>query len=527
MRNIIDYLNYIAEDRTLNAGTITKYAQRFDKFLYMIRKGMPFYNLEKEQVIIDPLEADRFEDMFNKGQFKGAIKVRLDNEEEVSLNTLLKTKDLGGQASTGEEGEETGKEAALLKPSQIGITDKDIPAMDLGSAIINNKVLKSTDYGRIVIGMAKTIMEGGDPVIPKEVPTKIKDSIVDYAGEYLGVLALVSGTSRFPRRKGFEEWLGANTQALVINFPSKANTNIADSFASISNEETNHKINISSKGKGGGAPPSISGLKIPDEIRNNPKYKATVAFIDLADPGDKKKGIPAKYNLPEPRTISQVFQAMNLLYEYVPDAIPEKFKRFLPWKIDIVNKVTDSMSAFKQRKSLPLPQYENLWNEIEFKKPSSDGGKLTHAVKLAVMQAVNEGKALPDFQDVILAILDMNFIQQYADFSPKSRVMSFATQWPAKLEGKITLESKSGATDPTKGGFSFKLANTDPKTVLDEPNELGVGAGTSSGTSDTEFAAGAERLAGGPKTKKTDDEDLLGWFQKNVPIGNVGRKKRK
>lgn len=522
MRDIIDHLTYIAEDQTLSAGVITKYAERFDKFLHMIRKGMPFYTIDKEQVVADPDEADRFEQLFNNGQFKGALKMRLDSGEEIPLNKLLKTKDLGGQASTGEEGEETGKEAALLKPSQIGITDRDIPAMDLGDAIINNKVLKSTDYGRVVIEMAKTIMQGGNPIIPKTVPTKIKDSIVDYAGEYLGVLALVSGTSRFPRRKGFEEWLGATTQALVINFPSKVNTNIADSYASISNEETNHKVNISSKGKGGGAPPSLSGLKIPDEIRNNPRYKATVAFIDLCDSSKTPK-----YNLPEPRTISQVFQAMNLINQYVPDAIPKEFKPFLPWKADIIDKVTASMAAFKQRKSLPMPEYEALWSNIDFKKPSSDGGKLTHAVKLAVMQAVNEGKALPDFQDVILAILDMNFIQQYADFDTKSRVMSFSTQWPAKLEGKITLESKSGATDPTKGGFSFKLANTDPKTVLDEPNELGIGANTSTGASDTEFAAGAERLAGGPKTKKADDEDLLGWFKKNVPIGNVGRKKRR
>jgi hypothetical protein len=511
MRDIIDHLTYIAEDQTLDAGTLKKYAERFDKFLYMISMGMPFYTVDKRQVIADPDEAERFEQMFDAGEFKGAIKMRLDTGEEIALSKLLKTAELGGQASTGEEGEETGKEAALLKPSQIKITDRDIPATELGEAIINNEVLQSTDYGRIVIQMAQTIMEGGNPVIPKEVPTKIKDSIVDYAGEYLGVLALVQGTSRFPRRKGFEEWLGADVSALVINFPSKANTNIADSYASISNSETNHKVNISSKGKGGGAPPSIGGLKIPDEIRDNPAYKATVAFIDLCD--TSKEG--SRYNLPEPKTVSQVFQAMNLLNQYVPKSIPEEFKPFLPWKSDIVGKVTNSMKAFKQRKNLPMSEYESLWSNIDFKKPSSDGGKLTHAVKLAVMQAVNEGKALPDFQDVILAILDMNFIQQYADFTPKTRVMSFATQWPAKLEGKITLESKSGATDPTKGGFSFKLSNTDPKTTLDEPNELGVGIGNEV-PDEKEFRTGAERIATGGAMKPKSQK----------PVGDVGRKKR-
>ena len=508
MREFINLIQTLAEDRTLSAGVIKKYPERFDKFIEMIKNKQPFYTVDKIPVVADPKEAIRFQQLLDTEQFSGNLKMKLSDGNEIALSQLLKTADLGGQASTGEEGEETGKETALLKPTQIGITDKDIPAIDLGNEIINNKVLKSTDYGRVVIQMAKTIMEGGNPVIPKEVPTKIKDSIVDYAGEYLGVLSLVYGTSRFPRRKGFEQWLGASTSALVINFPAKANNNIADSFASISNEETNHKVNISSKGQGGGAPPSLGGLKIPDDIRNNPAYEATVAFIDLCDPDGG-----GRFKLPLPKTVSQVFLAMNLLNEYVPESVPEEFKQFLPWPVSIVKDVTNSINAFKNKKNLPLSEYEELWNDIKFKKPSSDGGKLTHAVKLAVMQAVNEGSALPEFQDVILAVLDMNFIQQYADFDAKSRTMYFATQWPAKLEGKITLESKSGATDPTKGGFSFKLANTEPKTNLEEPDEGGDAEMDTSPSIDLKKAASSIVE---PKRARIKEPEI-----------GVGRKKRK
>ena len=49
----------------------------------------------------------------------------------------------------------------------------------------------------------------------------------------------------------------------------------------------------------------------------------------------------------------------------------------------------------------------------------------------------------------------MNFIQQYADY--KGGEVTFETQWPAKLNGKISVENKSSAGDPTAGGFSFKL----------------------------------------------------------------------
>ena len=345
MRDLINQITFLLEDRTLSAGVIKKYPERFDTFISMIRSEIPFYTVDKEPVTADPSEADRFQEMFDNDTFNGAISMQLVDGTTIPLSKLLKTSDLGGQASTGEEGEETGKEAALLKPSQIGICDRYIPATELGDEIVNNQILQSTDYGRIVIGMAEEIMGGANPVIPKEVPTKIKDSIIDYAGEYLGVLALVSGTSRFPRKKGFTEWLGADINELVLNFPAKANTNIADSYATISNEKTKHTINISSKGKGGGAPPSISGLKIPQEIRDNPDYEATVAFIDLCD---AEGG--GRYNLPSPKTISQVFQAMNLLYQYVPEAIPEKFNEFLPWPSDIVTQVTDSMNAFKKKK---------------------------------------------------------------------------------------------------------------------------------------------------------------------------------
>jgi len=505
MRDLLDKLKILNEERTLNPGTITKYSSRFEKFLTMIKTGMPFYTVDKQPVIADPSEAKRFADMNKKGLFKGQIKLKLDDGSEIGLNQLLKTPDLGGQASTGQEGEKTGKEAALLKPSQIGLGDKEIPGSELGDVIINNTVLNSTDYGKVVVQMAESILQGMKPVIPKEVPESIRKSIVDYAGEYLGILALVNGQSRFPRRKSFEEWLGGELDTLVINFPSKPNINIADSFATIKNSQTQHTINISSKGQGGGAAPSLSGLKIPDEIRKNKKYKSVIEFIELCDSAK-----PSRQGFPSPRSVSQIFEAMNLLYEYNPDSIPEKFHNFLPWEPEIVNEVMSSMIAFKQKGKGNLPKLQKLWKEFNFKKDSSDGGKLVYAVKLAVMKAINEGNALPEFPAVVLTILDNNFLQQYTDYENKTRTVSFATQWPAKLDGKITLESKAGATDPTKGGFSFKLSPTEGKTKLAEPNELGEpdSAGDTSG--DIDLAKAAKQITRGaskpismkPKTSK-------------------------
>jgi hypothetical protein len=132
------------------------------------------------------------------------------------------------------------------------------------------------------------------------------------------------------------------------------------------------------------------------------------------------------------------------------------------------------------------------------------------------MLAVNEGNALPNFQDVVLAILDMNFVQQYANYEGKSKTLRFSTQWPAKLEGKITLESKAGATDPSKGGFSFKLAKTEAKTNLALPDETGR---STQGIDDKDFAKKAGDIALGKNRDTATDKTPSG-------MGNVGRKKR-
>jgi hypothetical protein len=492
MRDLLDKLDALTEDRTLAPNIINKNAERFNSIIGYLRGPDARFYFAKQPpgigqpfVVAAPDLADEWETLKSQGQFSGTnVKVRDNQGRAWPVSAFLKTAEFGGQAAKpGEEGE-IQKEAALLKPTQIGITDKPIAAGNLGKEIINNPTLQSTDYGRAVIQMAQQIMAGKNPVLPKElIGTKIGTSIQDYAGEYLGVLAMVTGVSDFPYKEEFLEWLGGDLKSLTLEFPSKANTNIADSYASITNKNTNHKINISSKGEGGGAPPSVGGLKIPDEIRDDPKFQTAVDFIDLAD--TSRKG--GRFQLPEPKTVSQVFQAMNLLHERVPDSVPAKFQKFLPWDISIVDKAIESMEAFKDGKEKSMPRYKSAWSDIRFKKPSSDGGKLVHAVKLAVMEAVNEGQAIPNFQDVILRILGMNFIQQYALLDGKSGVMTFRTQWPAQLRGKVSLESKSGATDPRKGGFSFKLANTDPVTRLEQPDEGGKMQDTGKAQSKTDL----------------------------------------
>jgi hypothetical protein len=214
-------------------------------------------------------------------------------------------------------------------------------------------------------------------------------------------------------------------------------------------------------------------------------------------------------NLPKPTTISQVFQAMNLLEERVPEAVPKEFKKFLPWPMEIVAQVQDSL-----KNGTPMPRYQKLFANLESK--GNDGGKLTYVVKDAVMEAVNGG-AVPEFQAAILETLDYNFIQQYTKMA-RGGQLQFDTQWPAKLNGIVSLETKSGGTDPTKGGFSFKLKPTgSPPTGMppynsDLPSDEQPYSKTSAADLDayTQRSSGLKASAGGVEPKKLGSEKTLG-----------------
>ena len=207
---------------------------------------------------------------------------------------------------------------------------------------------------------------------------------------------------------------------------------------------------------------------------------------------------------------------MNLIYKYNPKAVPEEFKKFLPWTSKDIQDAENSLALFKSnqiQKSM-LPKYRELWPDLISNSGSSDGGKLMYVVKKAVLDMVNRNDAIPNFASGVLNILDMNFMQQYAIY--KKGYIDFETQWPAKLDGVVTMASKSGSTDPTKGGFNFKLA-PDQGDTIDAFGDEEISP-LSTATSDTEFMQKAAQIAGGPKAKPKS--------KKEPEVGNVGRNLR-
>jgi len=524
MREYINLIQQLSEakgaqgETNLAPSAFTDRKARFEKFISKISRNEPFLTMDNQEVYIDPSEASRLSGLYDlKTQkftdSKGAQVVQLakgtsyNGSNAIRLSDLKKTTEFGGAAAVaGAAPEEGGKGSFLLKPNHIGICDKPIPASDLYDVIANNQVLNSTDYGKIVIELAKYIVSGESVTLPKEAQKndKLRSAIQDNAGEYLGVLALLYGRSRFPRRAQFEEWLGSSLEEIIINFPSAETEKLADSYAELGNSVTGHKINISSKGYKGGAAPAMSGLKVPDHMRKNPKLKNSVAFIDACMLIKKVR-----------TTVDQAFDGIDILYNAKPESISKVWHKFLPFSGN--PKLKQSILAKYKGADINLPKgFDSIIAGVNSKE-ANDGGKIFYAMKKQIEVAINDRDALPDFKAAVLEILEMNFIQQYTDYEKKyTSELTFATQWPAKLDGEITLENKCSAKNPFANGLSFKLGRTD-SSVSDEPDEVSVDGLDS----DDDFMSKADSIAGGAAPKKAKPKSAPA-----ADTGNVGRKKR-
>lgn len=517
MRDLIDLIQVLSEGTNLAPNEFKNRPKRYATFIDKIINGDKFTTVDNKQVELDSSEAERFQSIWDAKLFKFtdataqsaklAQGFQYDGKDEIPLGKLKKTTEFGGASvGLGAPAASGGKASYGLTPQAIGIVDKDIPATDLYDIIANNTVLKSTEHGQVVISLANYIVSGESIQISPEVAKnkKLLAAIQDNAGEYLGVLALLYYRTRFPARANFENWLGGKTDDLVLRFPSAANFALADSFASIKNPETNHSVNISSKGKGGGAAPAISGLKIPNHIASDPKLVNAVQFVKLCQ---------------EKSTIDQAFDGMDLLFKNNPDSISEVWHQFLPFKSNPKSKQS-IVGSFKGQDIKFGKEWNPIINSVASKE-ASQGGKILYAIKKEVADAVNNKDALPEFRAMVLEILEMNFVQQYTDYEKKTKYeFTFETQWPAKLDGVVSLENKSSAKEPTTGGFSFKLGRTD-SSVSAEPESPRV----DNIEDEEDFVDMSASITGTASGKPVRSSRAIGTKSTST-VGNVGREKR-
>jgi hypothetical protein len=429
---------------------------RHNKFLQKIIQGEPFtaknsYKDKAEdpyEVIIDPKEKKKVSTWIQANDpnaqlvlqtNKGNLTIR---KTTMSPFDLVKGTEFGGQqiGMSGSAGAGGGKESKLVKISDLGLTDRDIPAKDLGNLIINNKILNQSTTGKVIIDMAKNILSGSSATtnpLDKNQATALRD----YAGEYLGILMIVKGLATFPNQQPFYKHLKiSNLDELVVNFPSKSNNRLADGFgkfAGLKNVREGFTINISVKGgaNGKGAAPALSNFKVPDEFRKRKEFAEEIEFIDAnANSANNQFTFP--------------FVLLNIIHKYDPDKIPSYIKKFLPFT-KIPNISLKEIDKFSKDATI-LKIFKAVRPEFLDKKGLSNAGKppaskfhvVHYAIEMAVETALNNG-ALPDLSPLFREMLQQNFVQVSNTF--KNNALQTTVLWPNTdlASGDVVYDSKN------------------------------------------------------------------------------------
>lgn len=463
MRDLINLIENVLAEANLSSNemppkkmsavknpTTGKLMTRQELFLWKVINSSPFTKKDSDsEVTIKPSEARNVRAWLTQGMQRPIVLTTTDMDT-VKNTELQKTIEFGSKEAEG----------IKIKGSDVfGSTDTDVtdmgntidsimsaggfPAMDMYDAIVNSpQIAELGKVGQAVASMAKQITQGQIPQIPAGLSAQEIKAIELYASEYLGVLGLVAGIVPFKQgnREDFDNFIGTDLGSMIIYFPKNVSNPLADSFT-VTNDQTGHSIKISSKAAGKGAPPSLTSIKLPDDVRN--RYPEAAEFLDSAqDPGVS--------------TFAQPFKMLNAMYEINPGDVPKEYRPLMPFSDELIARLETTVKS-----NNPMPAgimkvfYKRLTDRIE-DSDNSDGGKAWYAVTTDIINAVNKGSAVPNLREALIESLGYNFVQLYTNVKGDKLVTE--AFWPAKLKGEVKLRTKGSAADPKKGKLSVEIS---------------------------------------------------------------------
>jgi hypothetical protein len=444
-----EFLTLLEAEVTLNPAKLTKDMARFDRLISNISTGKPLYLKDGTPVIIKNTEAKRLQDLFDQGKFIGTITLLGADQKPYPLGSFLKTKEYGGQSVPPNQQDGGVAPVAGIKPGQVfqhGNPEKGqdltpqlalelgaFPAGQLGQKIESNKHLDSQGAaGAAVKEIARTIDAGQIPMVPDLSKPEIAN-IQNYGFEYLGVQALIKGVADFPNSDAFYQHVGGNLEELVLYFPGSSSNPVADSYALV-NRKTENTIFISSKGAGGGAPSSITALKIPAKMQKMIGKDPAITFIDMLQQNAKPAWI-------------QPFYAANWLEEQYPGSMGELGK-FLPFTDELFLYLSTILKSRNEGVPATLDQIPREWQGLFGLVDASVTSKhplfynLRYYVKDVIHNAVKQG-VIPNFSNRMIELLGQNFV--LLKTSIKNKQFITEVRWPSKVGGTIAFEHKDPA----------------------------------------------------------------------------------
>lgn len=463
MRDILNLLDDIITEANLSASEMPpkkmsafknpktgQLLTRQELFLWKVINSSPFKLKDGgNEVTIDPKEAPTVRNWLAQGM-PSPITLRTTDGNVVKNTSLQKTVEFGSKEA----------EQIKIKGSDVfGSEDTDVtdfgnaienilsvggfPAMDMYDAIANSKqIAELGKVGQAVVAMAKQITQGQVPTIPAGLSDQEVKAIELYASEYLGVLGLISGTVPFKQgnRADFDNFIGTDLGSMIMYFPKSVSNPLADSF-SVTNDATGHSIKISSKAAGKGAPPSLTSIKLPDDVRK--KYPEAAEFLDSAQD-------------PSVSTFAQPFKMVNSMYEINPGNVPKEYVPLLPFSDELINALESTVKSNKPMPAKIMSVFNKRLSDKVENSDNTDGGKAWYAVTTDIINAVNKGSAVPNLRAALIESLGYNFVQLYTNV--KNGKLVTEAFWPAKLNGEVKLKTKGSAADPKKGKLSVEIS---------------------------------------------------------------------
>lgn len=472
LKELIAEARYLSKSELLQVRDIN----RVEVFLQKVAAGAksPFTTLDGKRFDADPAQLADVQKILTDPEDKTRIPtLRSIQGEVIKFSDLAKTKEFGGQQKAWDE-EATGKESFVIKPSQLWPGEGGtFAAKDLYSVIVNHPELNSSEIGKQIIDIANQIQAGQVPNW-KAIDPQFQPAIRDYAGEYLGVLALIRGTANFPNRKEFIQHLGAGLDKINYFFPPNPAFPLGDSLAGTEidgafvNQKKGTFIFISSKGGKIGAPPSIMGLEIPDNLRTA-EFAREIEFIDtLQNEDGANQTFAPMVGAPKTHGLTQGMLGMNKLFELGQQYIPQEIKVGLPFSNDDIATVVKLQKGPKQNEvrmdDLPENVQKILSNVDQSRfgkgksKPPKLSGIFLYTIQSNIVNIVNSSDIFPNFEALAREILQHNFIQIFA--RPRGAELKFDVLWPNRqmATGKVKLYYKGSAGDPGGQRLSFSVS---------------------------------------------------------------------
>jgi hypothetical protein len=453
----------LLEASALDLGKVTKYPERAQKFFDLIDQGHTFQT-DTGPVQLDKSNIARLKPLLVKTNVGTGIRPTVLTTDG---DTILMSKIHYDDAAFGGNGKSYASGAQLKPHPTFGHQNPEDPnatitpdlALRLGAflsgqmneKIQSNKFLdQQGETGKAVKDIANQIANSQVPTIPN-LPANELGPILNDAFEYLGPMQLVFGTADFENSAAFFEHIGSDLKDLVVYFPGAVNHPVADSIA-LTNRKTDNTIYLSSKGgkSGKGAPSSVSALIMPEHMKKSVGQDPAVTFIDLLQ--QYKKG-----NKPAWR---QPFDTANWIQSNYPGSLGP-IEKFMPFDENLMKYLGNTWA--NKNKGVPNSpkQFPSQYRELATLVAGNTQGSeaelfynIRYYVFLCIRNAINSGKAVPDFSKRMLEILGENYVSLATKAVGKPGIGKYVTtaKWPSKMGGRITLERKDG---PAKWGASI------------------------------------------------------------------------